>query len=264
MRKAIINIDDPYGKRLVDEVTHEGRIEILTTGIDTPCDIRAEDVCYSSEGSTFTICWPTGKTTVKSPLLGKYNVYNLVNAIAIGWVAGCDMEKMARKVAEFKGVPGRMQRVEAGQDFQVIVDYAHKEEALINVLQELRNITTGKLTVVFGCGGNRDQLKRPKMTAAVQTYADFGWATSDNPRKESIEGIFKDMRMGVTKPDAIVFESDRRKAIRKALESAQKGDCVLIAGKGHETYQEFTDTIVPFDDTQVSKDILKHLPLVRP
>jgi len=263
MRKAIISIDDPYGKRLADEVTQEGRIEILTTGINTACDIRAEGITYTSEGSEFTLCWPTGKTIVKSPLLGKYNVYNLVNAMAIGWANGCDMETMARKVATFLGVPGRMQRVEAGQEFQVIVDYAHKEEALVNVLQEFRKIITGKLVVVFGCGGNRDRQKRPKMTAAVQEYADFGWATSDNPRKESVEVIFEDMRAGVTKPDLIAFERDRKEAIRKAIENARKGDCILIAGKGHETYQEFADTIVPFDDVQVAKEVLNHLLLAR-
>jgi UDP-N-acetylmuramoyl-L-alanyl-D-glutamate--2,6-diaminopimelate ligase len=149
-----------------------------------------------------------------------------------------------------------MQKVNLGQPFNVLVDYAHTDDALKNGLEMLRQITKGKLFVVFGCGGNRDRSKRPKMTAVVQQFADFAWATSDNPRKEPLEQIFEDMKLGVSNPSTINFVSERRRAIDKALDSAKPGDCILIAGKGHETYQELEDTVIPFDDFQVAKELI--------
>jgi UDP-N-acetylmuramoyl-L-alanyl-D-glutamate--2,6-diaminopimelate ligase len=137
------------------------------------------------------------------------------------------------------------------------VDYAHTDDALRNALGMLRAITPGRLLVVFGCGGDRDRGKRPKMTAAVQDFADFAWATADNPRREDIAAIFDDMRAGVARPEAIEFVPDRRRAISRALDAARAGDCVIIAGKGHETYQEFADTTVPFDDREVARELLE-------
>jgi UDP-N-acetylmuramoyl-L-alanyl-D-glutamate--2,6-diaminopimelate ligase len=138
----------------------------------------------------------------------------------------------------------------------VLVDYAHTDDALRNALGMLRAITPGRLLVVFGCGGNRDRTKRPRMTAAVQELSSFAWATADNPRKEPLEQIFADMKTGVSDPRRITFIEDRRRAISLALDAAQPGDSLLIAGKGHEPFQEFGDTVITFDDRQVARELI--------
>ena len=149
-----------------------------------------------------------------------------------------------------------MERIEAGQPFNVLVDYAHTDDALRNALGMLRAVTPGRLLVVFGCGGNRDRAKRPLMTHAVQALADFAWATADNPRSEPLARIFGDMKTGITAPEKITWIDDRRRAISLALDVAKPGDCLLIAGKGHESYQEFADTVIPFDDRQVVRELI--------
>jgi UDP-N-acetylmuramoyl-L-alanyl-D-glutamate--2,6-diaminopimelate ligase len=150
-----------------------------------------------------------------------------------------------------------MERIEEGQAFNVLVDSAHTDDALSNALGMLRAITPGRLLVVFGCGGNRDRAKRPMMVKAVQDYADFAFATADNPRNEPLTQIFNDMQAGVTAPLKITWIEDRRRAISLALDIAKPGDCLLIAGKGHETYQEFADTVSPFDDRQVVRELIE-------
>jgi len=149
-----------------------------------------------------------------------------------------------------------MERIEEGQPFNVLVDYAHTDDALHNALGMLRAITPGRLFVVFGCGGNRDRTKRPLMVRAVQATADFAFATADNPRSEALARIFADMQAGVTAPDKITWIDDRRRAISLALDACKPGDSLLIAGKGHESYQEFADTVSPFDDRQVVRELI--------
>jgi UDP-N-acetylmuramoyl-L-alanyl-D-glutamate--2,6-diaminopimelate ligase len=149
-----------------------------------------------------------------------------------------------------------MERIEEGQPFNVLVDYAHTDDALRNALGMLKAITPGRLLVVFGCGGNRDRTKRPRMVQAVQEFADQAFATADNPRGEPLERIFADMREGVSDPGKIAWIDDRRRAISVALDAAKAGDSLLIAGKGHEGYQEFADTVVPFDDRQVVRELI--------
>ncbi len=149
-----------------------------------------------------------------------------------------------------------MEMIAEGQPFSVVVDYAHTEDALRNALDALRPITPGRLLVVFGCGGNRDVEKRPLMTRIVVNQADWSWATADNPRKEPLRSIFDDMRRGLAGSERITFVEDRRLAIERALDFAEAGDCVLIVGKGHETTQEFSNSIVPFDDRRVAREIL--------
>jgi UDP-N-acetylmuramoyl-L-alanyl-D-glutamate--2,6-diaminopimelate ligase len=183
-------------------------------------------------------------------------VSNLLAAIAAAWGLGRDPVVFLARLRAFKGVPGRMERIEEGQAFNVLVDYAHTDDALRNALGMLRRITPGRLLVVFGCGGNRDRTKRPLMTRAVQEFADFAVATADNPRTEAIARIFEDMSGGVTAPEKISWIEDRRRAISLALDLAKPGDCVLIAGKGHECYQEFADTVFPFDDRQVVRELI--------
>ena len=252
---ALINSDDAWGARLAQNLAG-GAARVLCFGTGAEADIRAENVRLGSGGSEFDVVWSGGRAPVRTRLPGHYNVSNVLCALALCHAAGRDIGSIAPLLEKFPGVPGRMEKVADGLPFEVLVDYAHTDDALRNALGMLRPITPGRLLVVFGCGGNRDRGKRPKMTAAVQEIADHAWATSDNPRRESLDDIFADMRGGVSRPDAITFAPDRRRAISLALDAARPGDCVLIAGKGHETYQEFADTTVPFDDREVARELL--------
>lgn len=253
-KTAIVNIDDPYGLRLLKEIPAE--VCVITFGTSTNATVQAFDINLSDKGISFNLQWPGGIIRVESALLGAYNVSNILAALSIGWASGREMHELVLKLPNFKGVRGRMEKLDLGQDFSVLVDYAHTADALSNALKMLRSITSGRLLVVFGCGGNRDRAKRPLMTAAVQEWADFAWATADNPRGEDLESIFNDMRIGVTHPEKIHFVSERRRAIDRALEEARERDCVLIAGKGHETYQAIGTAVIPFDDYQIAKELL--------
>jgi UDP-N-acetylmuramoyl-L-alanyl-D-glutamate--2,6-diaminopimelate ligase len=253
-KAAAINIDDPYGVRLAAEVPKH--VKVVTFGESPDATVRAENIRYNFKSTELTLVWPEGRVTLESPFIGRYNVSNLLAAFAACYALGRDPSVIAVRLKSFPGVSGRMERIEEGQAYNVLVDYAHTDDALRNALGMLRAITPGRLFVVFGCGGNRDRTKRPLMTAAVQEYADFAWATADNPRNEALSQIFADMKTGVKDPAKIAFIEDRRHAISVALDAAKPGDCLLIAGKGHETYQEFADTIVPFDDRQVVRELI--------
>ncbi len=253
---AVLNVDDEYGARLARNL-EGGSARVIGFGTGEGADVRAENVRLGSGGSEFDVVWRGGRAPVRTRLPGHYNVSNILCALALCHAAGRDIAELAPLLEKFPGVPGRMEKVADGLPFEVLVDYAHTDDALRNALGMLRSITPGRVLVVFGCGGNRDRGKRPKMTAAVQECADFAWATSDNPRRESVEAIFEDMKSGVSRADAIAFVPDRRRAISLALDAARAGDCVLIAGKGHETYQEFADTTVPFDDREVARELLE-------
>ncbi|MFA5264575.1 MAG: UDP-N-acetylmuramoyl-L-alanyl-D-glutamate--2,6-diaminopimelate ligase [Opitutaceae bacterium] len=254
---AVVNLDDPHGEKLVArlEAEHPG-VRVVTYGENSKATVRAEQVSLGFKETSFLLAWPDGSVAVDSPLIGRYNVSNLLAAIATAWVLGRDPVAIVSKLGAFKGVPGRMDRIEAGQSFNVLVDYAHTDDALRNVLGMLRSITPGRLLVVFGCGGNRDRTKRPLMVNAVQSVADHAFATADNPRSEGLPRIFEDMRQGVFAPGKITWIDDRRRAISLALDMAKPGDCLLIAGKGHESYQEFGDTVIPFDDRQVVRELI--------
>ncbi|MBW8782491.1 MAG: UDP-N-acetylmuramoyl-L-alanyl-D-glutamate--2,6-diaminopimelate ligase [Verrucomicrobia bacterium] len=254
---AIINADDPHGLRLAAKVNADvPGVRVVTYGESPEAHVRAEQVSLNFKNTTFKLVWPQGEMVVDSPLIGRYNVSNLLAAAATAWGLGRDPQVFLAKLRAFKGVPGRMERIEEGQDFNVLVDYAHTDDALRNALGMLRAITPGRLLVVFGCGGNRDRTKRPLMVQAVQDYADFAFATADNPRNEPLPQIFNDMQAGITAPMKITWIEDRRRAISLALDMAKPGDCLLIAGKGHETYQEFADTVSPFDDRQVVRELI--------
>ncbi|MCR6656312.1 MAG: UDP-N-acetylmuramyl-tripeptide synthetase [Opitutus sp.] len=254
---AIVNLDDPHGAELVAQLAAEKpELRVVTYGENPAAMVRAEQVALNFTNSTFRLVWPQGELSVDSPLVGRYNVSNLLAAIATAWGLGRDPVVFMPRLRAFKGVPGRMERIDEGQPFNVLVDYAHTDDALRNALGMLRAITPGRLFVVFGCGGNRDRAKRPLMVKAVQEFADFAFATADNPRGEALEQIFADMREGVTAPEKITWIDDRRRAISLALDGARAGDCLLIAGKGHESYQEFADTVIPFDDRQVVRELI--------
>lgn len=259
-RYAVINADDAYGQKLLAALP--AQTQPLPFGHSRPLEngFVAKDLELNADGSAFTLICPAGTFHVRTPLPGDYNVSNVLCALGLVYALGGNVAQAVSDIETFSGVPGRMERVpENPFPFDVFVDYAHTDDALSNALGMLKRIARGRVLAVFGCGGNRDRAKRPKMTAAVQAIADFAWATSDNPRKEPLEQIFDDMKTGVSAPDKIVFEPDRRRAIGLALADAKSEDCVLIAGKGHETYQEFADITLPFDDKAVAQELLSLL-----
>ncbi|HVZ63079.1 MAG TPA: UDP-N-acetylmuramoyl-L-alanyl-D-glutamate--2,6-diaminopimelate ligase [Lacunisphaera sp.] len=253
-KAAVVNLDDAYGRQLAGQLPPG--VRLVTFGEAADATVRAEEVRLGFKSTSLRLVWPEGSLELESPFIGRYNVSNLLAAFAACYALGRDPQVIAPRLKSFGGVPGRMERIEEGQPYNVLVDYAHTDDALCNALGMLRAITPGRLFVVFGCGGNRDRTKRPLMTAAVQEYADFAWATADNPRTEALPQIFADMQAGVRAPDKITFVEDRRRAISLALDAAREGDCLLVAGKGHETYQEFADTIVPFDDRQTVRELI--------
>ena len=254
---AVINVDCNYGKRLHAELP--GGLPVVTFGLGEGALIRADNVQLHADRTEFDLFWPEGQASVVSPLLGRYNVSNLLAALAIGRAKGYEISALLHELPSFSGVPGRMERVDRGQSFNVLVDYAHTDDALKNACAMLREVTAGKLIVVCGCGGDRDRTKRAPMLRAALDGADTVFATSDNPRSERVELIFDDMRVACTDSDAqrVLFINDRKRAISLALDVAGPNDCVLVAGKGHEMFQEFDGTVIPFDDRQVAAELIR-------
>ncbi len=254
-KNAVVNFDDPHGREIAKRLSPETKLVSFSTTADDAY-IRATDIKMYPQKSTFALIYPEGKVDVSINMTGQYNISNALAALAMIYASGRDIEKAAEILSNFKGVPGRMEKVQSPAKFDIFIDYAHTDDALKNGLSMLRKVVKGKLLVVFGCGGKRDKTKRPLMTKVVQEYADIAWATSDNPRGESVESIFADMKEGVIDPSRIAFVEDRRRAINLAIDAAADGDCILIAGKGHETFQELGDTIIPFDDKRVAEELL--------
>jgi UDP-N-acetylmuramoyl-L-alanyl-D-glutamate--2,6-diaminopimelate ligase len=262
-RIALVNLDDPWGAQLCQRIPSGTQLITFSCHPTQPAAPHprsydhwvATDIVCQASGSSFVV--RTHKDALhcpaRSPLIGHYNVSNALASLIIAHTHGCQLPKACQDLAPFAGVPGRLQPVHAGQAFTVLVDYAHTEDALCNVLCSLRPLTAGRLLVVFGCGGDRDKTKRPAMMRVVQTHADACWVTSDNPRHETPEAIFQDMRPGIVHPQRVSFQPNRELAIQQALAAARAGDTVLIAGKGHETYQQLGDTLIPFDDRRCAK-----------
>jgi len=248
---SVVNLDDGYGRRLAAEI--EGAV---TYAIDRDAAYRARDVRFDPAGSSFTCDAPDGPLAIETRLPGLFNVQNSLAAIAAARSLGVEPEAIRRGLAEADRVPGRFEPVDEGQDFTVLVDYAHTPEALENVLRAAREITSGRLHVVFGAGGDRDRAKRPLMGRAASELADRVIVTSDNPRSEQPEAIVDEVLAGAS-GDA-EREVDRRRAIARAVESAAAGDVVVIAGKGHEQGQEFEGgRKEPFDDVTVAREALR-------
>lgn len=255
---AVLNADDPASAALALAC---GSVPRLSYGIESSADIRGSGLAMDLAGTRFAVGFGGRSATFHTRLPGAYNVANILCALACCQALGHDPLALVEAVGDFPGVPGRMERVEAGQDFPVFVDYAHTDDALHHALGMLRSLTPGRLICVFGCGGDRDRGKRPEMARAVTRLADLAWITADNPRRESLDRIFDDMRPGIVDSTCVNFVPDRREAIAAACAIARPGDCVLIAGKGHETSQEFAETVVPFDDREVARDVLRRLAL---
>lgn len=250
---AVVNLDDPYGRRLA--VLPGLRASILTYGRSPEAQVRAENIRLSAAGSAFLAVTPWGSAEATLRLLGGYNVSNALSAVAVCGSLGVPLAAILQRLAGLRAVPGRLEQVPCRRGFQVFVDYAHTDDALLNVLQTLREITVGRLLVVFGCGGNRDRTKRPKMGAVAARLADYSVLTSDNPRTEDPLAILEQIRAGLgAAPHEVV--PDRAEAIRRVLAIAGKGDTVLIAGKGHETFQEFDNRVIPFDDREIARELL--------
>jgi UDP-N-acetylmuramoyl-L-alanyl-D-glutamate--2,6-diaminopimelate ligase len=247
---AAVNAEDAY----TPTVTRSCRARILTYGLDAPSDpqVTARNLKMTSEGVSFTLVTPFGVAELKSPLLGRYNVMNLLGAAAVVTGMGVEPSVAARGLGAVRGVRGRLEAVEAGQPFTIVVDYAHSDDAVQNVLRNLRNVVTGRLITVLGCGGDRDRTKRPRMARAAAELSDLAWFTSDNPRSEEPDRIISDMLAGVYGARNVRVESDRAYAIARAVHEARVGDCVAILGKGHEDYQIFRDRTVHFDDREAA------------
>lgn len=251
---AVLNWDDPWGRRLAQ--MPELRAERLTYGTGAGAVVQAEGIALSGAGSRFTARTPWGSVPVRLALLGRHNISNALAALAAGGALGLAPEALAEALAGVSLVPGRLEEIPHRHGFQVFVDYAHTDDALEHALATLRELTAGRLIAVFGCGGNRDTTKRPAMGAAAARLADYSVLTSDNPRKEDPAAILAQIRAGFGAATNFEVEPDRAKAIERALALARKGDVVLIAGKGHETFQEFANTTIPFDDRQVARKAL--------
>jgi UDP-N-acetylmuramoyl-L-alanyl-D-glutamate--2,6-diaminopimelate ligase len=189
-------------------------------------------------------------------LVGAFNVANTLTALGLGLGLGLDLGGMVDAIADFSGVPGRMESIDCGQPFAVLVDYAHTPDSVENVLQTARSITEGRLIAVLGCGGDRDKSKRPLMGRAAELLADIVVVTSDNPRSEDPMAIVGDILAGLESPEAALVQPDRLLAIHGAIQNALPGDVVMILGKGHESGQEFADRVIPFDDREVARRAL--------
>jgi UDP-N-acetylmuramoyl-L-alanyl-D-glutamate--2,6-diaminopimelate ligase len=252
--RAVVNIDDRHGAMLVERFGH-GKMEMITYGMGRSAQFRASDVHMDFGGTTYQL-EATGKSyLVRMPLIGGFNVYNSLAAIAGAHALGVNVRHAVQALAAAPAVPGRLQGIPAQKPFRVFVDYAHSDDALTNVLKTLRELNPARLIAVFGCGGNRDRAKRPKMAAAVDAIADHAIVTSDNPRKEDPLAIIDDIKPGFRRltPEIV---PDRREAIFRAIAMAQPRDIILLAGKGHETYQEFADHTLPFDDAAIAAGAL--------
>jgi len=254
---AVANSDARWSRTVVKAT----RARKLWYGIKHPADVRPENVGSDVRGSRFTLVTPRGRVAVHTELPGTYNIYNCLAAAAVAEALQVPLEQISQGIEDVRTIRGRLEQVPTGLPFAVLVDYAHKTEALKQVLATVRHLVRkpGRLVVVFGCGGNRDRQKRPAMAQAAQRLADRVFVTSDNPRNERPEAIIAQIVAGFTSMKKVTVEPDRRAAIGLALRDARAGDCVIIAGKGHETYQIIGDVKRPFDDAQVAAEVLRDI-----
>ncbi len=249
---AIINVDDPYGKRLL--AITQG--QFLTYAIDGTADVRAQDIHFKLSGTDFEIVFPQGRISMHTPFIGKHNVYNILAAFAWGLSQQLPLETIRRGIKNLACVPGRLERVANDKGVFIFIDYAHTEDGLLNVLSALRAIAFKKIILVFGCGGDRDRAKRPKMAQAACHLADYSIVTTDNPRSEDPQAIINEIIAGFTQKNYEICV-DRREAINRALQLSHEDEVVLIAGKGHEDYQILKDRTITFDERAIVRELLK-------
>jgi UDP-N-acetylmuramoyl-L-alanyl-D-glutamate--2,6-diaminopimelate ligase len=251
---AVINADDPYSRQ-IPAAPHT-----LRYGFEQGADLRGSSLEMNFDGLRFTVEQGGERVQLSSPLVGKFNAYNILAACGAALSCGLDWTTITRAIAHSPRVPGRFESVQQGQPFLIVVDYAHTDDALRNVISVARELHPKRVITLFGCGGDRDRAKRPLMAQAAAEASDYVVLTSDNPRSEDPLNIMNDALVGLRRFDTPhTIEPDRAKAIRAALREARAGDIVILAGKGHETYQVLKDRVIHFDDREVARDVLEEL-----
>lgn len=255
-KKAIINIDNEHGRKLLELA----ECPVITYGLDEKADIRATEIVKKTAHTSFLLTSPWGSTTIETDLQGEFNVYNALAAIgSCCCIPGITLEHVKIGLTSVS-VPGRMESVRTGGNYSVLIDYAHTPDSLEKVLSTVKEFASGRVVSLFGCGGDRDKGKRPAMGTISGNIADFTIITSDNPRTEEPEMIINDIEAGIAKTDGKYIKiTDRRQAIKFALENAQEEDIIVLAGKGHETYQQFKDKTIHFDEREVVDELLVEL-----
>lgn len=251
LKTAVINADDPYGQKLIEML--RGKVRVLTYGLEAEADFKAADIEESLHGTRFSVNGQAAKIN----LLGKHNVYNALAALCIAAARGADVKTALAGLADLPGVPGRMERIDEGQDFFVFVDFAYTDESLQRAYQTVKNFKTGRVITVFGCGGDRDRTKRPLMGRTACQNSDLVFLTNDNPRTEDPRRIFEDIIQGMKGFKNYEVEPDRRRAVFKAVNAARKGDIVIIAGKGHEQTQKVGHETLPFSDQKTAQEAIR-------
>lgn len=251
---AVINIDDEYGKRICEEL----KCNIITYGIEKKGDVFADDIIITGEGTSFKLCYKDESLPVKLHLPGKFNVYNALGCTAAALLMGVPLNYISKGLEALEKVPGRSEKINSKRGFTIVIDYAHSPDGIINILKTAREYTNNRLITLFGCGGDRDKGKRPLMGEAAGKLSDFCIVTSDNPRTEEPMDIINDILPGISQTNCkFVIIEDRKKAIEYALDIGQKGDVIVIAGKGHETYQVLKSETIHFDEREIVHELLK-------
>jgi UDP-N-acetylmuramoyl-L-alanyl-D-glutamate--2,6-diaminopimelate ligase len=255
---AVVNIDDVYGQQVVARFGRD--LPIITYGMGARAEFRASNFKVEMNGTSYQLNAKEKSYLVRLPLIGRFNIYNSLAALAVAHAIGADLRTSVLALANAPQIPGRLEAVPAKRQFQVFVDYAHTDDALLNVVRTCLDLHPNRLILVFGCGGDRDKTKRSLMGAVADQFADYAILTSDNPRKEDPEAIVRDIEAGFKRKN---YEKiiDRKEAISRGIALAQAKDIVLIAGKGHEQYQEFGDYTIPFDDVEVAARALEEHPV---
>jgi UDP-N-acetylmuramoyl-L-alanyl-D-glutamate--2,6-diaminopimelate ligase len=255
-KTSVINVDDPYGIELADRLEKEG-LRVVRYAVKTDAEVTARDPEFSLAGMRFRLRTPAGERDFRSPLVGPPHIYNTLAAVASGLALGYSLDVITKALEKCTGAPGRFERVPHDGDFAVVVDYAHSDDALLNVLRTAREVTKGRIITVFGCGGDRDGSKRAPMGEAAGSLSDVVILTSDNPRTEDPETILAEAEVGIQKTGKPYEKiADRREAINHAIAQARTDDLVLIAGKGHEDYQIIGREVFHFDDKEVAREAL--------
>jgi UDP-N-acetylmuramoyl-L-alanyl-D-glutamate--2,6-diaminopimelate ligase len=254
-RTAVVNGDDPWGKKLILQLSKGTK----TYGLDPGAMVRGENFVLNEKGIEVTVIYPEGHFSISSPLLGKPNLYNILASMAVALTLNLPISAIQKGIASLTGVPGRFEKIENSFGFHVFVDYAHTDDALKNLLETVREFNPKRIILIFGAGGDRDKTKRPRMGEAAGTLSDWAIITSDNPRSEDPLAIISDIEKGIKKTGTQNYEiiPDRRAAIEHALSIGEKGDYILVAGKGHEDYQILGDKTIHFDDAEVIREILE-------
>jgi UDP-N-acetylmuramoyl-L-alanyl-D-glutamate--2,6-diaminopimelate ligase len=258
---AVINRDDEWGRKLGEP---RGGQDVLWYGLGSDAAVRARHIQSTIKGLRFEVAFEKLRFAVRSPMVGKINIYNILAACCAGMTFQFTPEVIARGIEECPGVPGRFERVDEGQPFAVIVDYSHTDDALRNAINVARSLEARRVITLFGCGGDRDRTKRPVMGQVAGELSDLVILTSDNPRSEEPLQIMNDVLVGLRRTDTkTIVEPDRAAAIHRAIQEANAGDVVILAGKGHETYQIFKDRTIHFDDREVARETLKEFGFTR-